>query len=111
MCIRDSNLHWTGDAIFGFDLEGYSHQPLVKAALWFAVLASKRVENPQERLFGLPSECVQPFMDVMKDQANDGGLWPYLAADLMFYRFQHRYADVKIRVSLRTAIESHLATA
>ena len=105
------NLHWTGDAIFGFDLEGYSHQPLVKAALWFVVLASKRVENPKERLFGLPSECVQPFMDVMQDQANDERLWPYLAADLIFYRFQHRYADVKIRVSLRMAIESHLATA
>jgi len=104
------NLHWTGEGVFGFDIEGHSHQPLVKAAVRFAVLASKRIEKPGDRLFGLPAECLTPFMNVLDGTENGPNLWPYLAADLMYERFVRRYADQVTRDSLRQSIQLHLAT-
>lgn len=104
------NLHWTGEGVFGFDLEGYKHMPLVKSAVWFAVLASKRIERPTHRLFGLPAVAVQPFMDVLGDQVNAPEIWPYLVADSLFDRFVHRYFDEKIRAHVRAMMHFHLET-
>ena len=104
------NLHCTEDEIFGFDIEGNSRQPLARAAVWFAILASRRIEVVGERRFGLPSQCIVPFMEVLDVGVDDDQLWQYLVADLMFARFTERYEDERTRTTLRAAIISHLET-
>ncbi len=102
------NLHWTGEGIFGFDIEGYTTQSIARSIVWFCVLAEKRLGPTQGRRFGLQRRAIDPLLAGFGDCNDEEPLLAYLAGDLLLARLIARHDDAATAKGLRTAIRSHL---
>lgn len=102
------NLHWTGDVIWGFDLEGHVAKSLAQVAARFSVLVveqSQGVAGPD-----VLSTTATQLRAAFSDCEDPPQLMPFVLGDLLFERFV-KWADHDVkRPKLRRAIEAHLAT-
>lgn len=104
------NLHWTGDAIWGFDLEGHRVASLAQAIGRFRVLAVE--QSP----YGLPFEAAPQTHPVVPndvqaaaaDPVDTPDLMAFVYGDMLFDRFVKWVDHGVIGPRLIRAIKTHL---
>ena len=102
------NLHWTGDAIWGFDIEGYSTDPIARAIARFAVLAERRLPADGIRRFGVHLVCLDAFSGAFDLSGDHPELLPFLIADELLESLFRRHEDPVAGPVIRRALDAHL---
>lgn len=102
------NLHWTGDAIWGFDIEGYSTDPISRAIARFAVLAERRLPAEGMRRFGVHPICLDAFKGAFDLSGDHPELLPFLIADELLDSLFRRHDDPVAGPVIRRALDAHL---
>ncbi|MBT8412287.1 MAG: hypothetical protein KJP02_10885 [Octadecabacter sp.] len=109
------NLHWDGEAVWGFDMEGHVVAPLARKMARFRVLA---VEQSASGSLFTSESAMNPVASNAPFSASGAraakgsdpaDLMAFMVGDMLFERFE-KWADHRvIGPRLRLAIEAHLS--
>lgn len=105
------NLHWTGQAVLGFDIEGYTTQPISRSIAAFCVLAERRIPTGGERCYGVHKGCLTAFIDVFDLPDDIAVIMPFLIADELLESMFRRHDDPVSGTAIRRALIAHLSEA
>jgi hypothetical protein len=103
------NLHWTGQAVLGFDIEGYTTQPISRSIAAFCVLAQRRIPTGGERLYGVHKRCLSAFIDAFDLSDDIAMVMPFLIADELLQSMFRRHDDPVSGTAIRRALIAHLS--
>lgn len=103
------NLHWTGTAVWGFDIEGYSKNPIARAIARFCVLAERRVPADAPRRLGVAATCLAAFEDAIDLSADPPELMAFVILDELLQSLFRRHDDPVAGPAIRRAMTSHLS--
>lgn len=107
------NLHWTGQSVWGFDIEGYSKRPVSRIIATFCILAERALPDPgnEPRRHGLQLVCQDALEGAFKDYRDPPDVFAYYVADGLFERALRRHDDPVVMASMRKLIQAHLSDA
>lgn len=102
------NLHWTGDAVWGFDIEGYTTNPIARCIALFCVVAERRLPAKNARLFGVSADCIGAFSNAIDLTLDSTALMPFVIMDEALKSLLKRHDDPVAGPATRRILRAQL---